>query len=98
MSEADPILRAVLGAIAELNAMLPVDRAVGTSEDAPLAAMLDSLGVVNLLLAVEGQIEQSTGVAVSLTDLLEQNPEGTPLETVGTFARLVRERVEGATR
>lgn len=98
MSDADPILRAVHFAIADLNALLPPDRSMETREDAPLAAALDSLGVVNLLLAVESSIEQSLGVAVSLTDLLEQNPEGTPLETVGTFTKLVRERVQGATR
>ena len=93
MSAADPILRAVHAAIADLNDLRPADQALSTEPDAALAAELDSLGIVNLLLSVEGSIEQSMGAAISLTDLLEVDPSLSALATVGSFTALVRSRV-----
>jgi acyl carrier protein len=97
MTETDPAQRAVALAITELNDLLPPDHQIEFVVGTRLASSLDSLGVVNLLLGVERCVEESAGISISLMDLLERDPESSPLATVGDFVTLVRERMQGAT-
>jgi len=96
MPSQDAVLRAVQAAIAEVNLVLPPDEALDPTPDAELITRLDSLGVVNLLLATESAVEQQLGRQVSLTDLLEADPSSTPLRTVGGLVALVQSRIEAS--
>jgi hypothetical protein len=88
------LLHAVRDAIAEVNEFLPPEMALGEAVDAPLAARLDSLGTVNLLLATESQVSQRLGRTVSLIDILETTGEASPLVTVGSFVAFLEHRLE----
>lgn len=69
---ADPRLTdALFRAVDELNMTLPPEHRVARELDAPLMEGeegLDSLGVVNLIVAVEEHIEMAFGVSVNLAD------------------------------
>lgn len=95
------VVALVLRAVAELNQMLP--EGTRLREDTSCALVqpegpLDSLGVINLLVAVEGQVEAEFGRRPNLTEM-SVAPEGSsPLSTVGSLAKFVAERLEGGVR
>ena len=64
------ILEAILRAIDDLNRQLPAANRIERSAEARLTGVgghLDSLGLVNLIVAVEQSIESTLGRTVSLT-------------------------------
>jgi acyl carrier protein len=70
---------------------LPADQQLVKSTSTPLAGpdgALDSLGLVNLIAAVEQTIEERFGVSISLFD---EDPFGTsePFATVGRLAEFI---------
>jgi acyl carrier protein len=78
------IREAVFAALDEVNEQLPAERRLAKAETTPLAGAdghLDSLGVVNLIAAVEQQVERRFGTVVDLLDrgVLD---EAEPLRTV----------------
>jgi acyl carrier protein len=85
------IREAVFHAIDELNQQLPPNRHLARRETTPLAGPdgpLDSLGVVNLIVLVEQQLEARAGITINLidTELLEG---GAALNTVGTLVAFI---------
>ncbi len=96
MPYTEPALRAMHKAIAELNDLLPAPERLSTAGDTVLGGRLDSLGVVNLLLALERIVEENEGVTVSLMDLLEVDPTTSALATVERLTALVRDRMQAA--
>jgi acetyltransferase-like isoleucine patch superfamily enzyme/acyl carrier protein len=95
------VVALVLRAVAELNQMLPDGSRL--REDTSCALVqpqgpLDSLGVINLLVAVEDQVEAEFGRRPNLTEV-SIAPEGSsPLSTVGSLAKFVAERLKGGLR
>lgn len=89
----DELLHAVQDAITEVNEFLPPELALLGTVDAELAARLDSLGTVNLLLATESQVSQRIGRNMSLIDILESTGEASPLATVGSFVAFLETRL-----
>ncbi len=95
------VVALVLRAVAELNQMLPDGSRL--REDTSCALVqpqgpLDSLGVINLLVAVEEQVEAEFGRRPNLTEV-NIAPEGSsPLSTVGSLAKFVAERLKGGVR
>jgi hypothetical protein len=92
-SEADSrVVALVLRAVAEVNEMLPDGSRLREDTSSPLVqphGPLDSLGVINLLVAVENQVEAEFGRRPNLTEM-EANPEdSSPLSTIGTLAKFV---------
>jgi acyl carrier protein len=83
------ILRAVYRAIDELNLTLPPEKQVQKNAHAPLGeppGPLDSLGLVNLVVETEQQIEEMFGVAVNLADQQAATASENPLASVQTLA------------
>jgi acyl carrier protein len=74
------ILEAVLDAIDEVNDQLPVDQRIPRDEAARLAGtdgQLDSLGLVNLIVATEQKVADALGVPIVLTDAADLfEPDG----------------------
>jgi D-alanine--poly(phosphoribitol) ligase subunit 2 len=82
----------VLECATELNdgraGRIPIERGA----EAPLFGgdgVLDSLGLVLLVLAVEDSIEERLGIAVSLADKRAVSQTSSPFRTVGTLTAYV---------
>jgi acetyltransferase-like isoleucine patch superfamily enzyme len=97
-SEADPrIVALVLRAVAEVNRMLPDGGRL--REDTSCALVqpqgpLDSLGVINLLVAVEDQVEADFGRRPNLTEMGVTSEDSSPLSSIGSLAKFVAERLK----
>ncbi len=92
MDNGSEVASAVYHAIDELNAQLDGAGQLVKSQDTILAGnsgKLDSLGLVNLIVGVEEQIEERTGVLLSLADAQALAQETSPFETVGTLIEYV---------
>jgi acyl carrier protein len=90
------IMNAVLEAIRDTNAVLPPDGLLEVSENATLlepAGKLDSLGLVNLLVAVETRCQAASGRSISLTDAIVAPPEDSPFRTVRTLVAHIENRL-----
>ena len=83
----EAVQQSVKRALADYNA--GEERAV---PDAPSTVLLgpggavDSLGLVRLVLAVERQVEDDFGVAVSLTDERAMSQRNSPFRSVGSLS------------
>lgn len=93
---ADPrTVRAIFAAIEEVNLQLAPDERLPRSLDAPLhgnGESLDSLVLVNLLVASEERLTEAYGSPISLTDRQLATDSDDPLATVGSLIEFV-ERV-----
>lgn len=96
----EQIRSAVLDALREVAEFLPPGTAFGQEADAPLLEIdggpLDSLGVVNLMVALEGRVEGVAGHPISFADSLAHPPEESPYRTAETLTTYVREMLDGA--
>lgn len=78
----------VLESLQDLRPLLPPDVQVEVGPDSPLAGPdgpLDSLGIVNLVVAVENRARQHLGTDVGLTAALGLTAEESPFRTVRTL-------------
>jgi acyl carrier protein len=83
------VVSAVLAAIEELNQDLPSDAALEPTCDTVLfgrGSRLDSLGLVNLIVAVEGSLADELGVEITLADEKAMSQKSSPFRTVDTLA------------
>jgi len=86
--------RLVYDAIDIVNQQLPTAKRLSKAPDTVIVGSggaLDSLGVVNFVIAVEDKVAEATGAAVQLLDehILV---EGSPFHTVGSLARYIAAR------
>lgn len=96
------VLEAVLSAVSDLNRQLPPARRLALSRETPLvgaAGHLDSLGLINLIVAVEQQIEDDLSVRIVLTEQETLARSESVLATIGTLTdhieSLLSERTKG---
>lgn len=95
MTDMDAVARAVRAAIEETNGMLDVSKHIGTSPQTPLIGSgIDSLTLINLVVAIEEHVEDATGAHVSLADRLGRDT--TAFATVGSLTEHLRGKVQGA--
>ena len=82
----------------ELNQELKNLIRVELGEDAPLygrEGSLDSLGLVNLVIAVEQAIEDELGVTVTLADEKALSQKSSPFRTIGSLAQYAESLIPG---
>ena len=82
----------VFRAIDRVNELLPDSSALAKRADEPLAGVgskLDSMGIVNLIVAVEEEAIQQCNAKISLADL-RGNEANDPLQTVGSLVRYLQ--------
>jgi acyl carrier protein len=82
------VVGAVLHAIGDTNEMLPPGHQLEVSEQAALLetpGQLDSLALVNLLVAVESRCADALARPISLVDSLGAPPETSPFRNVATL-------------
>jgi acyl carrier protein len=88
----DDILATIYAAIDELNSQSMDGVTIQKNLETPLLAKgsgLDSLTFVNLIVAVEGQLETSLGLSVVLVDEGSMSLYESPFRTVGSLAKYV---------
>ena len=88
----EQVLQVVYRAIDEINPGLPAERRLKKSASTALfghAGALDSLGLVNLIVAVEQAVEDELGASVTLADEKAMSQSASPFRTVGTLAAYV---------
>jgi acyl carrier protein len=86
----------VFRAIDRVNELLPDSSALAKSPDEPLAGLggkLDSMGIVNFMVAVEDEVAQQCGVELTLADV-RGNGASDPLETVGSLVNYLRDTLD----
>jgi D-alanine--poly(phosphoribitol) ligase subunit 2 len=89
------VARVARDVAADEDVSLPED----LGPDTPLfgkAGLFDSLGLVNLILALEEAIQDDTGVAVTLADERAMSQARSPFRTVGSLAGYAFQMVEEA--
>ena len=92
MIEKERLKQAIFGAIDEINRQLTSEQRLEKSMDTILLGSLgklDSLGLVNLIVATEQKVEEGFSVTISLADNETIFQEDGPLKTVGTFFEYV---------
>lgn len=96
------ILEAIYASIDQLNRQNPDAKPVGKALDTALygsSSELDSLALINLIVAVEQNVEQKLQVPITLVDDRALSEEVSPFSTVQALADyiegLVRERKNG---
>ena len=95
MASFDSIQAAVLEAVDQLNEQLPVDQQLERSPSTALSGpdgVLDSLGIVNLIVLVEETIERRFGASVNLLE--DDFGDGIALTSVGAMAEFVARLLE----
>ncbi len=88
MSNQERIVRAVYGAVDELNKQLPKGVHVEKSLDAELygkTGKLESIDVVGFIMEVEDQIKEEFGVSITIADDRAMSQQNSPFLTLGTL-------------
>ncbi len=86
--QSDRIIRVVFNAVDELNLLLLPDRGLKKSLDVNLSGdsgELDSLGLINLIVATEEKIEEEFGISISLADEQTMAQKDKIFKSLGTF-------------
>ena len=82
------ILQSIYNSIDSLNAQLPIEEHVEKSNSTALfgsGSKLDSLGLINLIVAVEKNIENEFDTTITLADERAMSQEDSPFRTVGSL-------------
>ena len=89
MEQKQAIVPIILDIANEFNENLEYKIAVEKGEAAPLfgrEGVLDSLGLVSLVMAVEQALEDEMGVTLTLADEKAMSQRRSPFRTIGTLA------------
>ena len=92
MTEIERMTEAVFQAIDELNDILPPERQLHKSLDTVLygsSGRLDSLELVNLIVAAEQNIEDEFGVPITLADERAMSQRNSPFRSVATLVTYI---------
>ena len=92
MAEQTRVEQSVFDVIDEFNRTLPSGKKLKKSMETTLFGKhggLDSLGLVNLVVAVEQKIEEEFGVPVSLADERAMSQEKSPFRTVDALVKYI---------
>lgn len=83
------VLQAIFKAVDEVNQILPKEQQLEKSMDTVVLdniGSLDSLGLVNLIVAIEQKIEDEFGVTIIMTDERIMLRNDRSVKTIGTLA------------
>ena len=92
--EEEKILAAVFEAIDEVNAVLPPEGQIVKDRATVLfgeGGTLDSLGLVKMIVAVEGKLQEHFGTVVTLANERAMAREENPFRSVGSLAEYAAE-------
>jgi|TARA_B100000959_G_C14891543_1_gene586942 acyl carrier protein len=102
MTERDKILKSIYEAVDEVNEQLPEDQALEKSPDTVLlgeSGKLESIDLVNILVATEENIEEAFDTPISITDERAVSEKNSPFKTIDTLcdfiSNLLKENSDG---
>ena len=90
------ILRTIFEVVDEVNKMLPEERRLQKLPDTFLAGdsgNLDSLGLINFIVELEGGLQKDFGLTMNLIELLEMPEE--PMKNIGQLAIFIVAQANG---
>jgi acyl carrier protein len=93
----DGIKEVVFLAIEELNAELPEEQRLGKYEDTILfgnGGKLDSLGLVNLIVAIEQGMADQFDMELTLADEKAMSQKVSPFQSVGVLVDYIDQRLK----
>ena len=88
----EKIQQSIYNSIDSLNAQLPNEGHIEKSNNTALfgsGSKLDSLDLINLVVAVEQNIEDEFDVTITLADERAMSQETSPFKTVGTLTNYI---------
>jgi acyl carrier protein len=91
------IIECIYAAVDEVNDRLPAEAKLQKAPETRLfgrESSLDSLGLVNLVVAAEENLEQKFGVSVRLTDERAMSQRRSPFRSVETLASYIEDLLE----
>jgi acyl carrier protein len=97
MSRRDQIIEILFGVIEQLNLQLPSEERLSVSEDTIIMgprATLDSLGLVNLIVAAENKLQSSVSPDINLTDAVTAGGSQPTFSTLGDLAKFVARQID----
>lgn len=89
MSDREQILKIAYGAIDEINKLSSSDRKLDKRPDVKLYGkdgQLDSLMLVNLIVAIEQSIEEEFEVSLTIADEKAMSQKNSPFRTISSLA------------
>jgi acyl carrier protein len=93
MNDAGNILAAIYRAVDWINGEMPPDRQLIKAPKTPLLgteSVLDSMQLVSLIVAIEREVEDAFGVAVTLADERALSMQASPFRSIQSLADYVR--------
>ena len=88
----DKIIESIYNSIEELNRQLPEDKHLEKSVGTDLFGIkgrLDSLGLVNLLVIVEENIQDEFDISLTIADERAMSQKQSPFKNIGTLANYI---------
>lgn len=102
MTEREKILKSIYEAVDEVNDQLSEDQQLEKSPDTVLlgeSGKLESIDLVNILVATEENLEEAFGVPISITDERAVSEKNSPFTTIGSLcdfiSNLLKENADG---
>jgi acyl carrier protein len=92
MADIKEIARSLFNVIDEFNRTLPPEKRLKKAADTTFFGengTLDSVGLVNLIVATEQRIEEDFGIPISLADERAMSQENSPFRTVDTLVNYI---------
>ena len=86
----EKIIQTIFNSIDEVNKILAEEMRVEKSEEAILAGengILDSLGLINFMVEVEGRIQKEFGFEINLIEALD-SPDN-PMDSIGQLVEFI---------
>lgn len=99
-TQRNTVIHLLFEAIDDLNQTVPSERQLLKSLDAVLfgrTSRLDSLGLVNLIVAIEEAIQEKFATAISIADERALSQQDSPFRTVETLANYICLLLQGET-
>ena len=89
MKNKEKIKNLIIKSVQEINEQLPQKQQLGQSSKTTLFGSdgkLDSLGLVNLLVIIEQNIEDEFDISITIADEKAMSQKHSPFKTIGTLA------------
>ena len=101
MTQTEKVLQTILQAVDELNQQLPPEQQLDRDRETVLfgrEGKLDSLGLVNLVIATEEYLEEAFCMPINISQEETLFQKDSPLETIQSFADYITAVIEGKQR